>query len=94
MSVIERAQQEAERRPAPRSSDLLPSDYVEIGQGVGFVQGATFAATIAAEQIEAAARALAEHDGRLWSVASEKDREQYRKYVRAAFVAAGFEVTR
>ena len=39
-------------------------------------------------RVEAAARALAERDGRLWSVMAESDREQYRDYARAALAAA------
>ena len=35
--------------------------------------------------IDRAAEALATADRRLWSVASEKDREQYRDFVRAVF---------
>jgi hypothetical protein len=81
MSVIERAQQEANaewRGTIPREA---------------YVSGASFAATITAEQVEAAARAIYTSRGSdMWEREQEAVRQRYRTEARAAFVAAGFEV--
>lgn len=49
-------------------------------------------ALVDAKQVEAAAAGLAEADERIWEVAAESDREQYRFFARAVLTAAGFEV--
>lgn len=82
MNVVERARAKAERRP-PRFGF----------EGLAYVAGATDAATITPEQIEAAAEAVWEtiwYEGMAWSGTSETIRKGYRAAARAAFRAAGF----
>ena len=92
-TVVERAGERARQMWVP---------FVAIRHGGrlrdAFTQGATFAATITPEQVEAAARAFCESsgddewDGSLPAAVAEGYREDYRRDIRAAFRAAGFEV--
>lgn len=64
----------------------------EAWRATGFIEGATFAATITPEQVEAAARAIFRaNDGIDWDLA-ERDHAQYREDARAALTAAGFQI--
>lgn len=81
------ARAEAERRWT------FPHGYDD-GARAGFIAGAAWQREQATlPPVEDVARALAEHDGRLWSVMAEFDREQYRDYARAALALPPLVVT-
>jgi len=84
-TVIERAQQEAERRYATRGSLAKTRRLI-------LEAGAAFAATVTADQVEAAAYALWRAETE-YDYAWEPNRDGYLALARAAFRAAGFEVT-
>ena len=86
-TVIERAQQEAERRRGLRWTEPL---WINPREAVPFVLGAEFAATITPEQVEAAARAIQSSERDAGNVAGI---DWCRQRARAVLIAAGFEVT-
>lgn len=86
-TVVKRAQQEAKH------------EYVPTRERIAYIKGATFAATVTAEQLEAAARAhylragfTTEDDWNVPGRESERVKDGHRKYARAMFRAAGFRV--
>lgn len=96
-SIIERAQQEAKR-------EYVPGLTLTAWERVAYIKGATFAATITPEQVEAAARGmyLADRKDTLPEGFPERQwdnepglgtiRDDYVRRATAAFIAAGFQI--
>lgn len=91
-TVVKRAQQEAKH-------EYEPGLTLTAWERIAYIKGATFAATVTAEQVEAAARAhylragfTTEDDWNIPGRESERVKDGHRKYARAMFRAAGFRV--
>ena len=91
-TVVERAQREAERF-YPRIPTRFPADNEQASVNMALRSahraGATFAATITPEQVEAAARAIQGIERNAGNVAGI---EWCRRRVQATFTAAGFQI--
>lgn len=92
-TVVKRAQQAAKHE---YESNLYSPTARE---RIAYIKGATFAATVTAEQLEAAARAhylragfTTEDDWNIPGRESERVKDGHRRYARAMFRAAGFRV--
>lgn len=99
MSIVDRATAEAEQRwPQPNITDPLPSAWLDKGMAAGFVLGAQYAATVSAEQIEAAAAALFSYEATAaksedtWAEADFIDKITTRARVSAVLNGLGLRV--